>query len=221
MVINNGERLFVADKRMGSVSWGPQYSDVEVSRVLDACQQTYSRPRSIVDAVAELLDRGEVVGWFQGQMEGGPRTLGNRSILADPRNVASRDRVNSVIKFREFWRPFCPSMTPKGAERYLTKYTHAPFMILGFEGTKTAAKEIPAVVHVDNTLRVQIVEENDNEIYFKLLEAFEKRTGVPCLLNTSFNIKGEPIVCTPHDAIRTFSATGLDALAIGPFLLRK
>ena len=221
MVIDEAERLTLAGTRIGSVSWGPQYSPTDISRILDACKQTYSTPESIVDEVAELLDKGQVVGWFQGQMEGGPRALGNRSILADPRKVESRDRVNSVIKFREFWRPFCPSMTPEGAERYLAKYTHAPFMIVAFEGTKTAADEIPAVVHVDNTLRVQIVEEKDNQIYFELLKSFERRTGVPCLLNTSFNIKGEPIVCTPHDAIRTFSATGLDALAIGPFLLRK
>ena len=153
-------------------------------------------------------------------MEGGPRALGNRSILADPRYVESRDRVNAVIKFREFWRPFCPSMTPVGSEKYLAKYTYAPFMVLAFQASEGAEKEVPAVVHVDGSCRPQIVEA-DNAPYFQLIQEFEKLSGVPCLLNTSFNIKGEPIVCTPHDAIRTFSATGLDALAIGPFLLMK
>jgi carbamoyltransferase len=154
-------------------------------------------------------------------MEGGPRALGNRSILADPRQIESRDRVNAIIKFREFWRPFCPSMTQAGANRYLKRFTDAPFMILAFEATDAARREIPAVVHVDNTVRVQIVSQDDSPAYHRLLTSFAEITGVPCLLKTSFTVKGEPIVCTPQDAIRTFAATGLDALAIGPFLLTK
>jgi len=135
--------------------------------------------------------------------------------------VETRDRVNAIIKFREPWRPFCPSMTAAGAQRYLRQSTYAPFMIIAFEATDAAAREIPAVVHVDGTARVQIVEPEQNLRYYRLLEAFGGLTGVPCLLNTSFNVKGEPIVCTPQDAIRTFAATGLDALAIGNCLLTK
>jgi carbamoyltransferase len=206
--------------RLRDVSFGPSYDDEEIERVLQACKLPYTREESIAKSVAELLAQGKVVGWFQGRLEGGPRALGNRSILADPRYVGSRDRVNTVIKFREFWRPFCPSMTPVGSERYLAKYTHAPFMVLAFQASEGAEKEVPAVVHVDGSCRPQIVEA-DNARYFQLIQEFEKISGVPCLLNTSFNIKGEPIVCTPHDAIRTFAATGLDALAIGPFLLMK
>jgi len=206
--------------RLRDVSFGPSYDDEEIERVLQACKLPYTREESIAKSVAELLAQGKVVGWFQGHMEGGPRALGNRSILADPRYVESRDRVNAVIKFREFWRPFCPSMTPIGSERYLAKHTHAPFMVLAFQASAGAEKEVPAVVHVDGSCRPQIVEA-DNARYFQLIQEFEKISGVPCVLNTSFNIKGEPVVCTPHDAIRTFSATGLDALAIGPFLLMK
>ena len=207
--------------RMEHTYLGPSYDDEQIEGVLKACKLKYSREAAIERSVASLLAQGKVIGWFQGKMEGGPRALGNRSILADPRSVESRNRVNAVIKFREFWRPFCPSMTPSGAERYLAKHTFAPFMTLAFESSDDAYREVPAVVHVDGSCRPQIVDAETNPRYFRLLQEFAKITGVPCVLNTSFNVKGEPIVCTPHDAIRTFSATGLDALAIGSFLLRK
>jgi carbamoyltransferase len=208
-------------QRIESVSLGPEYSDAEIQRILTACKLSWQRVEDIERPVAELLASGKVVGWFQGRMEAGPRALGNRSILGDPRHVETRDRVNAVIKFREPWPPFCPSMTAAGAKRYLRNFTYAPFMIIAFEATDEAVREIPAVVHVDGTARVQIVEPTQNLRYYKLLEAFSDLTGVPCLLNTSFNVKGEPIVCTPQDAIRTFSATGLDALAVGNCLLTK
>lgn len=208
-------------QRIESVSLGPEYSDAEIQRILTACKLSWQQVEDIERPVAKLLATGKVVGWFQGRMEAGPRALGNRSILGDPRHVETRDRVNAVIKFREPWRPFCPSMTAAGAKRYLRNFTYAPFMIIAFEATEVAAREIPAVVHVDGTARVQIVEPTQNLRYHKLLEAFSDITGVPCLLNTSFNVKGEPIVCTPQDAIRTFSATGLDALAVGNCLLTK
>ncbi len=203
------------------VSLGPGYGDGEIEAILKACKLDYTRPECIERTVAGLLDRGLVVGWFQGRMEGGPRALGNRSILADPRRADSRDRVNAVVKFREFWRPFCPSMTEDGARKYLKRHTRAPFMIITFDAAEGAEREIEAVVHVDGTSRVQIVAEEINPRYYRLLKEFEAISKVPVLLNTSFNIKGEPIVCTPHDAIRTYAATGLEALAIGPFLLVK
>ncbi len=203
------------------IYYGPSYSEEEIEKVLKACKLRYSREKVIEKTVAQLLEQGKIVAWYQGNLEGGPRALGNRSILADPRDVKSRDRVNAAIKFREFWRPFCPSMTENGARRYLEKYTYSPFMIMAFRVKRLAEKEIPAVVHVDGSTRPQIVYPDTNPQFHRLIGEFEKLTGVPCLLNTSFNIKEEPIVCSPHDAIRTFSATGLDALAIGPFLLTK
>ena len=215
----NGQALSAS--RIDSVSWGPDYEDEEIERILQTCKQSYSKEESIPRSVAKLLAEGKVVAWFQERMEGGPRALGNRSILADPRDVASRDKVNAAVKYREFWRPFCPSMTEAGAKQYLKRYTTAPFMILAFEATDKAKEEIPAVVHVDGTLRVQIVQPKDNRRFHQLITEFAELTGIPCLLNTSFNVKVEPVVCTPHDAIRTFSATGLDALAIGSFLLVK
>jgi carbamoyltransferase len=207
--------------RLEDVYFGPSYGDEEIEKVLAACKLDYTKEESIEEKVAELLARGAIVGWFQGKMEGGPRALGARSILADPRHVEARDRVNAVIKYREFWRPFCPSLNPDGAAKYLVKHTFSPFMILAFQANERARQEVPAVIHVDSSSRPQIVDVDSNPRYFRLIQEFGKLTGVQCVLNTSFNIKGEPIVCSPHDAIRTFAATGLDALAIGPFLLEK
>ena len=162
-----------------------------------------------------------MVAWFQGALEGGPRALGGRSILADPRSEASRDRVNAAIKFREYWRPFCPSLTEEAAERFMNMSKPAPFMIMAFEATDEASQRVPAVVHIDGTMRVQTVDQETNPRYHALLKAFERRTGVPVLLNTSFNIKGEAIVSSPRDALRTFWSTGIDALAIGSCLIEK
>ena len=200
---------------------GPEYTDEEIKRILSNCKIEFSEEESIEKKVAELISEGAIVGWFQGRMEGGPRALGARSILADPRNVKSRDKVNEVIKYRELWRPFCPSMTAEGAEMYFDKYTDAPFMIMTFGANEKAEKEVPAIVHVDKTSRPHIVERNGNERYYDLIQEFKNLTGIPVLLNTSFNVKGEPIVCTPQDALRTFSATGLDVLAIGNCLVTK
>jgi carbamoyltransferase len=154
-------------------------------------------------------------------MEGGPRALGGRSILADPRAIASRDRVNAAIKFREYWRPFCPSLLEEQAARFMRAAAPAPFMITAFEATEEASERCPAIVHVDRTMRVQTVNGQAHPRFHRLLEAFERRTGVPVLLNTSFNVKGEAIVCSPRDALRTFCSTGLDALAIGRCLVEK
>ena len=206
---------------LDQVYYGPEWGDEEIEKILIACKVAYTKPDDFEQEVAAHLAEGKIVGWFHGRMEAGPRALGGRSILADPRTVESRDRVNAVIKFREFWRPFCPSMTEETAQRFLMKHTRAPFMIVTFDATEEAKEKAPAIVHVDGTCRVQIVTEAMNASYHRLLKEFETITGIGCLLNTSFNIKGEPIVCSPHDAIRTFFATGLDALAIGRFLIVK
>ena len=203
------------------VYYGPSYTDEEIGTQIRTCGLPYRKCRDIAEDTAELLARGKVVAWYQTRMEGGPRALGARSILADPRDVASRDRVNSAIKFREYWRPFCPSMTEEAAQRFLKRGEAAPYMILAFEATDESKEKVPAVVHVDGTMRAQTVTEASNPRYYRLLKAFEERTGVPVVLNTSFNIKGEAIVCSPRDAFRTFWSTGIDALAIGPFLIEK
>jgi len=209
------------NRRLTDLYLGPGYADDDIERVLRDCRVTYRRVADISQETALLLTKGKVVGWFQGRLEAGPRALGARSILADPRNEAARDRVNAAIKYRELWRPFCPSMTREGAERYFDHHTDAPFMVITFRANDRAKSEIPAVVHVDDTSRPQIVDEQSNPRYHGMIAAFGRLTGVPCVLNTSFNIKGEPIVCTPQDAMRTYFATGIDALAIGNCLLEK
>ena len=208
-------------EKLRTLALGNEESESQIEDTLKRCRMPYERPADIAREVAGELARGSVVGWFQGRMEAGPRALGQRSILADPRDAASRDRVNAVIKYREPWRPFCPSMTKESASRYLEAHDDAPFMIIAFRANDRMKQDAPAVVHVDGTVRVQLVEADVNPLYHRLLRAFEDLTGVPILLNTSFNVKGEPIVCSAVDAIRTFAGTGMDILAIGPFLVRK
>jgi carbamoyltransferase len=204
-----------------TLALGPRESTDDIERALRTARLQYERRDDICSAVAEELARGRIVAWFQGRMEAGPRALGQRSILADPRDASARDRVNAIVKFREYWRPFCPSMTVEAADRYLERWTYAPFMIIAFRARERLRREAPAVVHVDGTARVQLVHEDALPLYHRLLREFEKRTGVPVLLNTSFNVKGEPIVCTIHDALRTFGSTGIELLAAGDFLVRK
>ena len=200
---------------------GPKYDDDEIELQLKGCGIKYKKCDDIAAETAELIANGKIVAWFQGALEGGPRALGARSILADPRDIESRDRVNSAIKFREYWRPFCPSILEEKANRYMKRSVSAPFMILAFDATDEAKNECPGVVHVDNTLRAQTVGKDYNQRYYDLLCAFEKKTGVGVILNTSFNIKGEAIVASPRDALRTFWSTGIDALAIGSCLVLK
>ena len=211
----------VVRDRLRDLYWGPSFTDAQIENELKTCRLTAERPQALASTVADMLASGKIVGWFQGEMEAGARALGHRSILADPRHASGRDRVNEAIKYREIWRPFCPSMTADALERFATHPAYDPFMITAFTATEEAKALLPAVIHVDGTMRVQIVEEDTNPLFYELLREFEKKAGVSVLLNTSFNIKGEPIVCTPRDAIRTFYSTGLDALILGPYVLSK
>jgi len=200
---------------------GFEEKNEDIEKMLKLAHLEYERPADLAEAVAAELANGRIVGWFQGRMEAGPRALGHRSILADPRKVENRDKVNAIIKFREYWRPFCPSMLKEAADRYFAEWTDAPFMILSFPANDKLKADAPAIVHVDGTSRVQLVDKAVSPRYHALIAAFEKKTGVPVLLNTSYNVKGEPIVCTAQDALRTFWATGLEILAVGDFLVRK
>jgi len=190
-------------------------------RVLQTYKLPYRRLPDPPRAAAELLARDRLVGWFQGRMEFGPRALGNRSILSNPRFRANTDRVNEAVKFREKWRPFAPSVAYEKAQLYFEDFYDSPYMILSFWANKARAAEIPAVVHVDGSCRVQSVRRETNSRYYDLLMEFEKLAGVPVVMNTSFNLKGDPIVCTPKDAMQTFYASGLDDLIIGDCLLSK
>jgi len=200
---------------------GPSYSNEYIENVLKSSKVKYETYDDISGVVGELLAEGKIVGWFDGRLEWGPRALGSRSILADPRDPEMKDKVNECVKQREPWRPFAPTIIDESKEEYLENPYPSPFMLLTFKVPDKKLKEIPSVVHVDGTTRPQTLERNVNERYYKVIKAFEEETGVPLVLNTSFNIRGEPIVCTPQDALRDFFTTGLDCLALGPFLLKK
>jgi carbamoyltransferase len=205
-------------ERLGHAYLGPSFDAAAIeAALLERPEITFSRSARVADDVAERLATGAVVGWFQGRMELGPRALGNRSILADPRDIATRDRVNR-LKGREMWRPLAPSVLAERAGSFFDLDGDSPFMLLAARVRDSARARIPAVVHVDGTARPQTVRRSANPRFYDLLRAFEHRTGLPVLLNTSFNAAGEPIVCSPGDAIRSFLAMGLDALVLGDFV---
>lgn len=206
---------------LNSLALGPAYSDEDILQALTNSKWRFTKPADIAKTTAADLAAGKLVGWFQGRVEAGPRALGQRSILADPRDVASRDRVNAAVKYREDWRPFCPSVKADKQQELFESDCPAAFMTLALPATDKAKELMPATVHVDGTARLQSVDPDHLPLYYALIDAFEALTGVPAVLNTSFNIKGEPIVCSPLDAIRTFACTGLDVLAIGPYRVEK
>ena len=209
------------DFKMEHAYWGPEYTNEEIEKVLKEKWIMYEYHEEIEKVTAELIAKGNIIGWFQGRMEVGPRALGNRSILADPTDENMKDKVNSQVKHRESFRPFCPSMLEASMDEYLENAYPSPFMILSFRVKKEKWKEIPSVVHIDGTCRPQTVTKETNPRYYKLIKEFEKIKGVPVLLNTSFNDNGESIVCSPEDAISSFKRTNLDYLAIGNFLIRR
>ncbi len=202
--------------------WGPSYTREEIETALRKARvKNYERCDDICAVAAQLLAENHVIGWFQGRMELGARALGARSILANPSDPGMHDRVNRDVKWREPWRPFAPSMQAEHMADYLEGSYRSPFMIHAFMARKDNLPKIQGAVHVDGTCRPHTVERHANPRYWQLLEEFRKITGIPVLLNTSFNVKGQPIVNTPLEAIATFYSCGLDYLAIGDYLIWK
>jgi carbamoyltransferase len=211
----------VPNKAMRHGYWGPSFEDEAIESALRTYKLRYTRLPDPASSAAELLSQGKIIGWFQGRMEFGPRALGSRSILADPRDPEMNAKVNNAVKFVEWWRPFAPSLKKEAAGEYLESATDSPFMILTAQVRPEKRSVIPAVTHVDGSARPQTVEQEVNPLYWRLIDEFGKRTGVPVIMNTSFNLRGEAIVHTPTDAIRTFFSSGMDALVIGSFLVEK
>lgn len=203
--------------------YGPEYSDEAIKKALDLAKQTYLylEEPELLRRTARLLADGKIVGWFQGRMEWGPRALGNRSILADPTRSDMKDTINYYVKHREEFRPFAPSVIEERAQEYFEISDPSPFMLFACRVRDEAKGKIPAVTHVDGTARVQTISRDVNPRFYDLLLEFEKLRGTPILLNTSFNVMGEPIVCAPRDALRCFAACGMDAMVIGNFILEK
>jgi carbamoyltransferase len=199
---------------------GPSYSDEEIEGYLRKNGIKYERLErgTLLKKAAGFLNAQKIVGWFQGRMEFGPRALGNRSILADPRSKKMRDMINAKVKFREPFRPFAPSVLLEKAEEHFDPGCESPYMLF-----VSAVKKdrFPAVTHIDNSARVHTVKRRDNVLFYDLLNQFYKDHGCPMVINTSFNKMGEPIVCTPEEAYRCFMGTKMDCLVMGRFLMEK
>lgn len=209
--------------RMRHAYLGPAYDDDQILAAVSALgpRVKCERVDKIIDTTADLLASGNPVAWFQGRMEFGPRALGNRSILGSPSAPGIADRINEQIKFRERWRPFCPSVLDRVAASIIQTEHPAPYMTITFDVAPEWKDRIPEVVHADGTARVQIVEQDTNPRYYALLEALEKRTGNAVVLNTSLNRRGEPMVCSPADALNMFIGCDLEYLVLGDYLVTK
>jgi carbamoyltransferase len=207
---------------MRHVHYGPEYNDANIETELRAGGVEYQRvnERELIEGTARALADGEIVGWFQGRMEFGPRALGSRSILADPRRQDMKATLNARIKFREPFRPFCPSIVAEATAEYFETDYPSPFMVQAYRVRASQRARIPAVTHEDGTGRLQTVERDVNPLYWGLLKRFGELSGVPVLINTSFN-ENEPIVNTPAQALDCFLRTKMDVLAMGSFLVRK
>ena len=240
----NKERKSAQKDKMQGAYLGPEFDNKEIKKVMrkyGAVGHEYEDFEQLCRDVASLLDKGMVVGWFQGRMEWGPRALGNRSILGDARNTEMQKKLNLKIKFRENFRPFAPSVLAEKVDEYFEMKHESPYMLLvcnvkkelrrtlpeGYDNYTWRDKlyyvrsELPAITHIDFSARVQTVHKETNERYWQLIKAFEEQTGWGVIVNTSFNVRGEPIVCTPEDAYRCFMRTEMDYLVMGDVLFKK
>jgi carbamoyltransferase len=208
---------------LDDLGWGPSYADADIRSLLDRERVAYNACPHVIEAVADLLHSGRVVLWFQGRMEYGPRALGHRSVLARPDSPALRDRLNLLLKRRVWYQPFCPSILESDARAMFEDWNGAPnrHMTMAYMVRETHRAALAGVVNVDGSCRPQIVGDDAEGPFAALLREVRRRTGTGALLNTSFNIHGEPLVCTPDEALRVFHRSGADALAIGPYLVLR
>ncbi|HWK05370.1 MAG TPA: carbamoyltransferase N-terminal domain-containing protein [Puia sp.] len=216
-----GSRIPV--KRLSHVYLGPSYNKIDVERILRSTSLKYhnhaGQRKQLLKLTAKHIANGKVIGWFQGKMEFGPRSLGCRSILADPRDAGMRDKINNLVKKREAFRPFAPAVIDSKVRFHFDIDHESPFML---ETCQVISHlDLPAITHVDNSARVQTVSPSTNKMFYELLVEFEALTGCPILLNTSFNVKGEPIVCSPEDAIKCFIHSDLDYLVLEDYLIAR
>jgi carbamoyltransferase len=200
--------------------WGPEYTDQEIEKFINWSKIPYRRMEDVATETAELLAEDKIIGWFQGRMEYGPRALGSRSILASPISPDMQTRLNDV-KDREDFRPVAPVVLEEDAAEWFVNAQKSPYMLFIYDVVEDKASKIPAVKHVDGTARIQTINEFQHPQYYALLKAFKKITGVPILVNTSFNTLGKPVVCSPRDAISCFWTSPFDALVIGSFIIEK
>lgn len=212
--------------KMDHVYLGPSFTDKEIEDFLKNEGVKYEKlsKKKLTEKVARLLYKNKVIGWFQGRMEWGPRALGNRSILANPINPGMKEIVNKKVKHREPFRPFAGSILLEDVNKFFDmpyKNHETPFMVFVFNINEEKRKSIPSISHVDGTCRPQTVKKQTNKLFYNLIKEFKRITDIPIILNTSFNVKGEPIVCTPQDALNDFKNTYMDYLVINKFLIKK
>jgi len=242
-LLDNERQVDGRDKQRASLL-GPAYADEQIRNFLDSAgtrYHTFDDERAMISKVAELIDEGKVIGWFQGRMEFGPRALGSRSIIGDARSQEMQSIMNLKIKFRESFRPFAPCVLREDVAEYfeMRPQEDSPYMLLvaavredkrvnsqpqkvqGLDKLKARRSIVPAITHVDYSARVQTVDPQRHPKLHRLMRAFKERTGCPIIINTSFNIRGEPIVCSPEDAYRCFMATNMDVLVLGNQILYK
>jgi len=210
--------------------FGPDFSDSEIGKLLKARDEEIRAENCAIEKIidepelcrraAEQVAEGKVIGWFQGRMEWGPRALGNRSIVCDPRRVDMKDILNLKIKRRESFRPFAPSIIRESVGKWFETDYDVPFMLQVYQIREEKQREIPAVTHINGSGRLQTVSEYQNPLYYQLIKAFEKISGVPIVLNTSFN-ENEPVVCTPHEALDCFLRTKMDVLVLGNHVVSR
>ncbi len=208
-------------QRMEHLYWGPEFSSEEIEKAIKDAKLNYYKSEDVTKETAGFLQAGKIVGWFQGRMEVGARALGGRSILGNPVFPDMKNKINREVKHRESWRPFCPSIKEESYTRYIDTKFDSPFMILAFPVHEEVRDDIPSCVHVDGTARPQVVKKNINPRYWQLIDEFGKLSGHEILINTSFNVQGEPVVCSPSDALRTFGGTGIDILVLGDYIIKK
>ncbi len=239
---NERKPLKKGDRQKASLL-GPEFSDEEIKIYLQSAGAVYKQitESQLIDEVADLIAAGQVIGWFQGRMEFGPRALGNRSIIGDARSVTMQSRMNLKIKFRESFRPFAPAVLEENVSEYFEMTAPSPYMLLvaplrrekrkkpaagdetawGVEKLKQVRSEVPAITHVDYSARVQTISAHEHGRFYKLVKKFARKTGCPVIINTSYNVRGEPIICTPEDAYRCFMRTEMDYLVMGTLILDK
>ena len=243
--LHHNKERFVSSERDGMKGsfLGPEFKDEEIEAELKACRAVYEKlsEAKLIDEVALALADKKAVGWMQGRMEFGPRALGGRSIIADPRSSVMQKQLNLKVKYRESFRPFAPSVLREDVSEWFEHYTDSPYMLLvagvqkdkrremtadeeglfGIDKLNVPRSSVPAITHVDYSARIQTVHANTNPRYYALISKFKEKTGCPLVVNTSFNVRGEPIICTPTEAFKCFMGTELDVLAVGNYLLFK
>ena len=214
-----------ADFKMEHAYWGPEFNNDEIETALIDAKTEYEQVDNPAQVAAKLVREGELLCWFQGAAELGPRALGNRSIIGDPTRKGIDDKINKYVKHREQWRPFAPSVAEEDVHKYFkivkSKESSSPYMLHVFYVRDKHLDKLPSITHIDGSSRIQTVRKDQNPRYYELIKEFEKLSGYSIVLNTSFNDAGEPIVTTPKDALRCFFGTGLDVMVIGNFLVRK